>query len=528
MFTAYSHNELYEDVIIIFNRMKSLDIEPNCYTFPIILKACEKIIALREGKQLHCLSEKWGFGKNPFVCCALIGMYSRGSEIKPAYKVFEEMADKNIVAWTSMINGFLLNCELDNARRLFDIAPERDIVLWNTMVSGYIGFGDMMMARKLFDQMPNKDVMSWNTMLHGYARNSDIENCELWFEEMPERNIFSWNGLIGGYACNGCFSEVLSTFKRMLAVSNVVPNDATLVMVFSACARLGALDMGKWVHVYADSIGCKGNVSVGNALIDLYAKCGILDAAVDVFERMDTKDLISWNTIIGGLAIHGRGADALSLFNQMRNAGEKPDGVTFVGILSACAHMGLVQDGFSYFTSMLKDYDIVPQIEHYGCMVDLMGRAGLLEQAVEFVRRMPIKADSVIWASLLGACRVYKNVKVAELALEELTELEPQNPSNYVMLSNIYGDYGRWKDVARLKLAMRDTGLRKLPGCSSIEINDEVVEFHSLDERHPEKKEIYRTLKGLTRLSRSTGYMPHTMELELEQELELEIKELSV
>ncbi|KAK6921736.1 Pentatricopeptide repeat [Dillenia turbinata] len=276
-------------------------------------------------------------------------MYSRGSEIKHAYKVFEEMANKNIVAWTSMINGFLLNCELDNARRLLDIAPDRDIVLWNTMVSGYIGFGDMVMARNLFDRMPNKDVMSLKNMLHSYAHNADTESCELWFEEMPERNIFPWNGLIGGYACNGRFSEVLSAFKWMLAESNVTPTDTTLVMVLIACARSGALDR---------------------------AKCGNLDAAVDVFMRMDMKDIISWNTVIGGLAINGRGADALSLFNQMTNAGEKPDGVTFVGILSTCAHIGLVQDGFSYFNSMLKDYGIMPQIEHYSCMVDLMGCAG--------------------------------------------------------------------------------------------------------------------------------------------------------
>jgi pentatricopeptide repeat protein len=299
----------------------------------------------------------------------------------------------------------------------------------------------------------------------------------------------------------------------MLIEGNVRPSDATLVTVLSACARLGAIDLGKWVHLYAESNGYKGNLYVGNALIDMYAKCGTVENAVDVFKSMGTKDLITWNTIINGLAIHGRGSDALTLFCQMKNAGEIPDGITFIGILCACTHMGLVEDGFSYFQSMVDDYSIVPQIEHYGCMVDLLARAGLLDQAVEFVRKMPMEADAIIWAALLGACRIYKNIELAELALERLIELEPKNPANFVMLSNIYGDLGRWKDVARLKVSMRDTGFRKLPGCSLIEVNDSVVEFYSLDERHPEREEIYGALRGLTKLLRSSGYVSDLFEL---------------
>ncbi|KAB1226636.1 hypothetical protein CJ030_MR1G027481 [Morella rubra] len=278
---------------------------------------------------------------------------------------------------------------------------------------------------------------------------------------------------------------------RPLIEGNVLPNDATLVTVLSACARLGAIDLGKWVHVYEESSGYKGNLYVGNALIDMYAKCGIIESAVDVFKSMAMKDLITWNTVINALAMHGHGSDALTLFCEMKNAGETPDGITFIGILCACTHMGLVKDGFSYFQSMVDVYSIVPQTEHYGCMVDLLARAGHLKQVLEFVRKMPVEADAVIWAALLGACRIYKNIELAELALEWLIELEPKNPANFVMLSNIYGDLGRWKDVARLKVAMRDTGLRKLPGCSLVEVNDSVVEFYSLDERHPEKEDLW-------------------------------------
>ncbi|KDP29416.1 hypothetical protein JCGZ_18337 [Jatropha curcas] len=493
--------------------MKSMDIMPNCFTFPMVLKSCVKINALIEGEELHCFVTKSGFRANSFVGTTLIDLYSGGGAIGAAYRVFGEMLERNVVAWTSMVRGFIFCNDIETARRLFDLAPERDIVLWNTVVSGYIEIGDMEKAHELFNKMPNKDIMSWNTILNGYANKGDVDACQRLFEEMPERNIFSWNGLIGGYARNGHFFEVLISFKRMLIDGNVIPNDATFVTVLSACSRLGALDLGNWVHVYAWGHGYKGNVYVGNALMDMYAKCGVVENAIDVFKSMVKKDLISWNTMVGGLAVHGRGADALSLFSQMKNSGQKPDGITFLGVLCACTHMGLIEDGFSYFQSMVDDYSIPPQIEHYGCMVDLLARAGLLPQAMDFVKKMPMEPDAVIWASLLGACRVYKNVELAELALEKLVKFEPKNPANYVMLSNIYGDLGRWKDVARLKVAMRDTGFKKLPGCSLIEINDGVFEFYSLDERLPESELIYETLKGLTKLLRSSGYVPDLMEL---------------
>nr|KYP76558.1 Pentatricopeptide repeat-containing protein At2g20540 [Cajanus cajan] len=452
LFRAHSHN----DVVLLFAQMHRAQTPPNAFTFPMVIKSCANANAISEGEQLHCVVAKRGFKSNPFVGTALIHMYSaRGS-------------------------------------------------------------------LKLFDEMPNRDVMSWNTVLNGYANNGEVESFEKLFEEMPERNVYSWNGLIGGYVRNGLYKEALEAFKRMLVMveeggggggGGVVPNDYTLVAVLSACSRLGDLEMGKWVHVYAESVGYKGNLFVGNALIDMYAKCGVIVSAVDVFNCLDVKDIITWNTIINGLAMHGYASDALRLFEEMKGAGEKPDGVTFVGILSACTHMGLVKDGFLHFQSMVDDYSIVPQIEHYGCMVDLLGRAGLIGQAVDFVRKMPMEPDAVIWAALLGACRIYKNVEVAELALQRLIELEPQNPANFVMLSNVYKDLGRWQDVARLKMAMRDTGFKKLPGCSVIGCNDSVVEFYSLDERHPETESIYRTLKGLTILLRSHGYVPNLVDV---------------
>ncbi|KAI6677086.1 hypothetical protein NL676_037882 [Syzygium grande] len=471
---GYSQNELNRDVVVLFSRMRSMGAMPNCFTFPVVLKSCGKIRALTEGQEVHCFVIKSGFKENPFVGTTLIEMYASGGEASPAYKAFGEMIVRNVVAWT--LDGewipLVWRCSFSETR-LFDLAPERDVALWNTMISGYIETGDMVAARKLLDVMPNRDVMSWNTMLNGFANNGDLDVCEVMFDEMPERNIFSWNGLIGGYACGGNFLQVLATFKRMLIEGTVSPNDATLVTVLSACARLGALDLGKWVHVYAESHGYGGKTYVVNAVIDMYANCG-----------------------------------------TMKRAGVKPDGFTFIGVLCACMHMGMVADGFSYFQSMIDDHSLVRQMEHYGCMVDLLARAGLLIQAVEFVDQMPRKADAVIWATLLGACRLHKNVDLAEIALHRLSELEPGNPANYVMLSNIYGDIGKWKDVARLKAVMKDTGRRKLPGCSLIEVNDDIVEFYSLDERHPDSDEIYEALDGLIKLSRSSGHASDLTEFE--------------
>lgn len=502
MFKGYIGNKMYVDALILFAHMINLNVKLDYFIIPMVLKSCVKLLALRDGEKVHCFVVKVGFKSNPFVGTTLIDLYSSGGMVGYAYKVFSEIGSRNVVTWTSMIRGYISCREVSSARRLFDLAPERDIVMWNTMVSGYIECGDMGAARKLFDVMPNRDLMSWNTLLNGYANNGDMEGCEKLFKEMPERNFFSWNGLIGGYAHNGRFMEVLDAFQMMLNESDVQPNDATLVSVLSACSKLGALELGKWVHVYATNNGYKGNAYVENSLIDMYAKCGVITTAVDVFMAMSRKDVISWNTIINGLATHGHGFDALRIFHEMKRAKQKPDGITFIGVICACSHMGLVKDGFKYFYSMVDEYSIMPQMEHYGCMVDLLARAGFIEEAVEFVKKMPVKADNVIWTNLLGACRSYKNINVAEVCLERLIELEPENPSNYVMLSNIYGDGGRWDDVARSKVAMRNTGGKKLPGCSLIEVDDEVVEFYAFDERHTKTEEIYTALRGLLEVSK--------------------------
>ncbi|URE32709.1 Pentatricopeptide repeat-containing protein [Musa troglodytarum] len=338
------------------------------------------------------------------------------------------------------------------------------------LIDMYSSVGAIGSARSLFDQTTDRDVVLWNTIISGYTRRGDMTAATELFASMPGHDV--------------------------------KPNEATLATVLSACSKLGALRRGRRIHVYAEANGLNTSVCVSNGLIDMYAKCGCIDDAVGVFDAMQRKDLVTWNSMIAGLAMHGRGADALQLFRQMKRAGERPDGITFVGALSACAHIGLVDDGLMHFRSMSEDYKLIPWVEHYGCVVDLLSRAGLLAEAVEFIWRMPMEPDCVIWSALLGACQVHRDVAVAELAMDRLGRLAPGDAANYVVLSNIYGAAGRWKDVARMKRIAREQSTEKTPGGSSIEVDSEVVEFLSSDTRHRQTWKIYWVLEGLTELSK--------------------------
>ncbi|XP_031505505.1 pentatricopeptide repeat-containing protein At1g08070, chloroplastic-like isoform X1 [Nymphaea colorata] len=506
MFKGYAENEFYRETVELYARMHRQGIPPNNFTFPFVLKSCAKLSAFREGTEVHSIALKMGLIANVFVATTLVDVYVSCRATTSARRVFDEMSVRNVISWTAIIAGYISVGDLALARNLFNQAPEHDMVLWNTMLVGYRDSGDMVKARMLFEEMPVRDVISWNSLLIGYANDEDLSSCLKVFEAMPERNLFSWNGMLGAYANSNRFQDVLNLFRQMLE-SKLQPNDASLVIVLSACARLGALDTGKWVHSYANNNGFKNNLYVDNGLVDMYAKCGSLETAICIFDEMPKRDAISWNAMIGGLAMHGQGIEALGFFEKMLKSREIPDHVTFVGVLSACAHSGLVDEGLQYFCLMSNEYGIQPMIEHCGCMVDLLGRAGLLVEAADFISRMAMEADSIIWSSLLGACRLYGNIRLAEYCIEKLIELEPSNAANYVLMSNIYGAADKWENFAEVKLTMKEKRIRKKPGRSSIEVNNSVRDFYSSDDRHL-MAEVYDILKGLTEVLKSAGYEP--------------------
>ncbi|KAK9104104.1 hypothetical protein Scep_020948 [Stephania cephalantha] len=427
-----------------------------------------------------------GFGGLVIASTALIDMYCCCGMWSVGREVFDRVCDRDVICWNTMVAGYVKNGNFFSAKELFDEMPERNVSSWNTVVDMYGKCGEVGLARSLFDEMPARDVISWNAMVSGYVKDGECDAARGLFDEMPKRNVVSWNG------------------------SDVKPNEVTVVAVLPACGHLGALDLGQWIHSYIRRNRVKMDVYVNTALIDMYGKCGSVEDARRVFDNAEMKDTFLCSTMIEVLAMHGKADEAFGVFDYMRRAGIKPSDITFVGLLKACSHVGLVEIGVEYFEMMSKDFELVPKVEHYGCLVDLLGRAGHLEKAYETIKSMPMEPHPIVWGTLLSACRIHCNVKLAEEVALHLIELEPQNCGHYVLLSNIYSKAGRWNEAAKLRKIMKEKGVMKKPGCSSIEVDNSVYEFFAGDCVHPRRKEIYETLdKIITRL-KAEGYSPKT------------------
>ncbi|GLT26133.1 hypothetical protein SLA2020_012180 [Shorea laevis] len=430
--------------------------------------------------------------------------------------------------------------------------PVKDVISWNAMIAGYAQMGQYKEALDFFQEMrranvmPNestlvtvlsacahsgflelgKEIRSWieenglssnlhlvNALIDMYSKCGELSTAQNLFVGLQQRNVISWNVIIGGYTHMSEYKEALNLFRKMLQL-NVEPTEVTFLSILPACASLGALDIGKWIHAYIDkNFPNLNNSSLWTSLIDMYAKCGSIEAAKQVFKNMEGKSLASWNAMISGLAMHGQAEPAFELFSRMTSEGFKPDEITFVGLLSACSHAGLLDTGRQYFNSMIKDYNIAPELQHYGCMIDLLGRAGLFDEAESLIRDMSMNPDSAIWGSLLGACRVHGRVAYAESMAKHLLELQPENHGAYILLSNIYTGAGRWDDVARIRTLLNDKGMKKVPGCSSIEVGSFVHEFLVGDRVHPQSKEIYEMLDEIDARLEKAGFVPDTSEV---------------
>lgn len=352
-------------------------------------------------------------------------------------------------------------------------------------------------ARKVFDGWPDRDIACWNSIICGYAKNGGLDEARKLFDTMPLRNVISWTALISGYSQNGRYVEAMDVFMRLWEEkdASVRPNEVTLASVLPACANLGALEMGERIELYARENRWERNMFVSNGLIEMYAKCGSLDNARRIFKEMGNgRNMYSWNSIIVGMAVHGRWKEALQLFQDLKLGGLKPDDITFVGILLACTHGGLVTQGWEVFRSMENNYGVKPKLEHYGCMVDLLGRAGLTRKAYQLIADMPMKPDAVIWGTLLGACSFHRQVELAEVAAGFLFQLEPWNPGNYIILSNTYASVGKWDGVAKLWKMKRGRQFKKTAGFSSFELNGRVHRFVVEDKSHQTSDQIYALL----------------------------------
>ncbi|XP_021908950.1 pentatricopeptide repeat-containing protein At2g22410, mitochondrial-like isoform X2 [Carica papaya] len=346
---------------------------------------------------------------------------------------------------------------------------EIDVYLGNTLIDMYGRRGLVDLARKVFHKLRKRNTVSWNAMIMGYAKVGKLKEARKLFEAMPARDVISWTSMITGYSQAGHFLDAMKLFQEMMA-AKVKPDEITVASVLSACAHLGSLDMGLSVHEYIREHGVKADIHVENSLIDMYCKCGEAGKALKVFHEMKEKDSVSWTSIISGLAVNGFSNSTLELFSKMLMEGVQPAHGTFVGILLACTHAGLVDNGLKYFQSMKKVYGLTPEMKHYGCVVDLLSRSGNLYRAYEFIKEMPIVADVIVWRILLSACKVHGDVHLAEIATHKLLELDNSNSGNYILLSNTYASSERWGDAIKVRELMMESNVQKPSARSSIEV----------------------------------------------------------
>ncbi|KAI3693762.1 hypothetical protein L1987_76714 [Smallanthus sonchifolius] len=458
----------------------------NHYTFPLLVKLCAELGRVREGEKAHTRVLKEGFELDLYVRNALIHMYAVCGRIRDAEKVFDLSMESDMVTWNSMVDGYVKNGMVGDARQVFDEMPERDLFSWNSMIAGYVWAGDMVAAQELFDKMPCRDIVSWNCLIDGYAKVGDIVLALKFFEWMPCRNVVSWNTMLALYVRSRDFDRCLALFDDMLE-QGVKANEATVMSVLTACAHLGRLDKGEWVHCYIkDNKNVIIDVLLSTALLTMYAKCGAMVMAKQVFDEMPKRTIVSWNSMIMGYGMHGQGEKALEMFLALERSDLVPNDATFVCILSACTHAGMVLEGWWYFDLMQRVYMIEPKVEHYGCMVDLLSRAGLMKDSEEMIKNTPLATGPALWGALLSACRTHSNLELGEMVAKRLIELEPKDVGPYVLLSNIYATAERWDDVEKVREMLMKKGLQKLVGSSLVQPGSHGVKsigVHSIHKR---------------------------------------------
>eukprot|EP01018_Ginkgo_biloba_P024552 Gb_02603 [translate_table: standard] len=524
MIAGYSQHGNAEEALKLFWEMQRKGVKVNNFAYASIGRACASLTALEQGKKTYADIVKTGLYSDVYLGSALVDMYAKCGSIKDARLVFDEMPERNVVSWNGMIAGYDQNGDSDEALKLLhkmrmeDLRPDQ--FTFATIVSACANLsaleqGKQRMLAKVFDKMLARDVVSWTAIIAGYAKCASIKEAHHLFDDMPERNVVSWNAIIARYAQNGHSEDTLKLFRQMKQ-ENVLPTHYTFGNVLSVCAGLATLELGKQVHVHIIKAGFQfksgtdSDVFVGNSLVDMYAKCGSVDNACQAFNSILERDGVSWNAMIVGYAQNGHGKEALELFQQMLQAGMMPDHITFIGVLSACSHPGLVDEGRHYFDSMTRDHCITPLSDHYACMIDLLGRAGYLDEAEDFINNMPFKPDAIMWGALLGACRIHGDLELGKWAAELIFELDPQNSGPYVLLSNIYAEAGMWGDADKVRKMMKDRGVQKKPGCSWIEVNSRLHVFTVEDTSHPQAEEIYASLERLAVQMKEEGYVPNT------------------
>jgi pentatricopeptide repeat protein len=423
--------------------------------------------------------------------------FLRFGYLDKAEMLFVEMPEKNVISYTAMVDGYFRHKEIRKARELFNNMPKRNVVSWAVMVRGYVENDMLDDAKELFDLMPHKNFVACTAMITGYCKKGIVTCAREIFDLIGNKDTVSWNAMLAGYAQNGHFEEALKLQIQMVR-AGARPDHATLIASLTACSSLALLQQGRINHALAIKTLLISYTALCNALITMYSKCGSMKDSELVFRGIKNRGLLSYNTMISAYAQHGNYVKVLSFFKGMKQSGLHPDEITFLGLLSACSHVGNVKDSLKWFDLMVSKYNLTPQPGHYVCIVDILNRAGELDKALTYIKDMPDKSENAVWGSLLGACKTYANVNLGELAANNLLKLDTQSSGVYVMLSNIYASASMWEAVNRVRDLMKERGVKKFPGYSWVEIGNKVHWFKVEDPSHPEMENIIAELQRIT------------------------------
>ncbi|KAA0054005.1 hypothetical protein IC582_029181 [Cucumis melo] len=504
--TEGSQNGNGEGIFRVFVRMRAEQLVPDSLTFVNLLRFIAGLNSIQLAKIVHCIAIVSKLSGDLLVYTAVLSLYSKLRSLVDARRLFDKMPEKDRVVWNIMIAAYAREGK-----------PRECLELFKSMARSGIR-SDLFTALPVISSIAQLKCVDWGKQTHAHilrngsdsqvsVHNSLIDmycECKMLdsacniFNWMTDKSVISWSAMIKGYVKNGQSLTASSLFSKMKS-DGIQADFVTMINILPAFVHIGALENVKYLHGYSMKLGLTSLPSLNTALLITYAKCGYIEMAQRLFEeeRIDDKDLIMWNSMISAHANHGDWSQCFKLYNRMKCSNSKPDQVTFLGLLTACVNSGLIEKGKEFFKEMTESYGCLPSQEHFACMVNLLGRAGLISEAGELVRNMPIKPDARVWGPLLSACKMHPGSKLAEFAAEKLIDMEPKNAGNYILLSNIYAAAGKWEEVAKMRSFLRNKGLKKTPGCSSLEINGRVTEFRVADQTHPRAEDIYTILGNL-------------------------------
>nr|GMD68736.1 pentatricopeptide repeat-containing protein At1g71490-like [Ipomoea batatas] len=550
LISSYVKNRHYEEALSAYKQMVSKGIWPDNFTYPSVLKACGEQVNLAFGREVHKSIDASSQEKNLFVQNALVSMYAKCGELDVAHDIFEQMPVKDAVSWNSIISGYASNGIWSKAIDLFENMMangiELNIITWNTVAGGCSKTGNFTGTFELLSRMRNygfqldpvavliglgacsqtgllrlgKEIHCLairnyfenfdnvtNALITMYARCKGLKQAYILFQLKETKTIVSWNSIISGFSHWDKYEETSFLFREML-FSGFDPNFVTIASILPLCARVANLQHGREFHCYITRHeGFEEQLLLWNALLDMYARSGKVSVAKKLFDSMRKKDTVTYTSLIAGYGILGEGKAAIKLFEDMIRSQLKPDHVTMVAVLSACSHSGLVMQGEKLYEQMQSVYGISPQLEHFSCMADLFGRSGLLKKAVQVLKKMPFEPTAAMWATLIGACRIHGNTEIGEWAAEKLLEMRPDNSGYYVLIANMYAAAGCWNKLAKVRTLMRDSGVRKDPGCAWINMGAGFSSFMVADTSNSQRCEIYSLLGGLTRQIKDASYV---------------------